>query len=117
MAGFGPTSSLPTSAVEPGGLVPGGGGGGGGGSSGLFASIVFFSPVIKGAGDTMSDREPLDTVIRFDAVTHNPGTGAIADADSTPTFEVFEDATDTDIGVGGNLTKRTSKTGNYRGSF
>lgn len=60
---------------------------------------------------------PLDEVIYFDCITTHPTTGAATDADSTPTFEVFEEATDTDIGVGGNLTKRTSKTGNYRGSF
>lgn len=59
----------------------------------------------------------IDEVFYFDAITSNPSTGAASDADSTPTFEVFEEATDTDIGVGGNLTKRTSKTGNYRGSF
>lgn len=62
-------------------------------------------------------RLPIDEVVTFDVVTHNPSTGSVSDADSTPTFEVFEDTTDTDIGVGGNLTKRTSKTGNYRGSF
>jgi len=60
---------------------------------------------------------PLDEVIYFDAVTHNPVTGAVSDADSTPTFAVYEEATDTDIGVGGNLTKRTSLTGDYRGTF
>lgn len=60
---------------------------------------------------------PLDEVIFFDCITSDPTTGAVADADSTPTFEVFEESTDTDIGVGGNLTKRTSKTGNYRGTF
>jgi len=65
----------------------------------------------------MSDRVPIDEVVTFDVVTHNPATGAVSDADSPPTFEVFEDTTDTDVGVGGNLTKRTSKTGNYRGSF
>lgn len=60
---------------------------------------------------------PLDEVIHFDVITSNPTTGAAADADSTPTFAVYEEATDTDIGVGGNLTKRTSLTGNYRGTF
>jgi len=65
----------------------------------------------------MTDRVPIDEVVRFDIVTHNPGTGAVSDADSTPSFEVFEDDTDTDIGIGGNFTKRTSKTGNYRGTF
>lgn len=59
----------------------------------------------------------IDEVFYFDAITSHPSTGAASDADSTPTFEVFEESTDTDIGVGGNLTKRTSKTGNYRGSF
>jgi len=65
----------------------------------------------------MTDRVPIDEVVHFDVVTHSPTTGAVTDADSTPTFEVFEEATDTDIGVGGNLTKRTSKTGDYRGTF
>lgn len=60
---------------------------------------------------------PLDEVIFFDCVTTHPSTGAATDADSTPTFAVYEESTDTDIGVGGNLTKRTSLTGNYRGTF
>lgn len=60
---------------------------------------------------------PLDEVIYFDCITTHPSTGAATDADSTPTFAVYEEATDTDIGVGGNLTKRTSLTGNYRGTF
>lgn len=58
----------------------------------------------------------LNEVVYFDGIASN-STGAAVDADSTPTFEVFEEATDTDIGVGGNMTKRTSKTGHYRGSF
>jgi hypothetical protein len=60
---------------------------------------------------------PLDEVIFFDCITTHPTTGAATDADSTPTFAVYEEATDTDIGVGGNLTKRASLTGNYRGTF
>lgn len=60
---------------------------------------------------------PIDEVVYFDVITSHPSTGAVTDADSTPTFAVYEEATDTDIGVGGNLTKRTSLTGNYRGSF
>lgn len=60
---------------------------------------------------------PLDEVVYFDVTTHHPTTQAVTDADSTPTFAVYEEATDTDVGVGGNLTKRTSLTGNYRGSF
>lgn len=60
---------------------------------------------------------PLNEVVYFDAITHSPITGAVADADSAPTFEVFEEATDTDIGVGGSMTKRTDKIGNYRGTF
>jgi hypothetical protein len=59
---------------------------------------------------------PLDEVIHFDGISSS-STGAAVDADSTPTFAVYEEATDTDIGVGGNMTKRTSQTGNYRGSF
>ena len=62
-------------------------------------------------------RVPLNEVVTFDAITSSPFTGAATDADSTPTFAVYEDTTDTDIGVGGNMTKRTSLTGNYRASF
>ena len=60
---------------------------------------------------------PLDEVVLIDVITSHPTTGAVTDADSTPTFAVYEETTDTDIGVGGNLTKRTSLTGNYRGQF
>jgi hypothetical protein len=60
---------------------------------------------------------PLNEVVYFDFITSRFDTGAVTDADSTPTFEVFEEATDTDIGIGGNATKRTSKTGNYRVTF
>jgi hypothetical protein len=59
---------------------------------------------------------PLDEVIYVEAISSG-ATGVAVDADSTPTFAVYEEATDTDIGVGGNMTKRTSLTGNYRASF
>jgi hypothetical protein len=59
---------------------------------------------------------PLDEVVYFDGIASS-SSGAAVDADATPTFAVYEEATDTDIGVGGNMTKRTSLTGNYRGSF
>lgn len=58
----------------------------------------------------------LDEVIHFDAVTHHPTTGAVTDADSTPTWSIFEEDTDTAILAAQNFTKRTSLTGNYRGS-
>lgn len=60
---------------------------------------------------------PIDEVVYFDVVTHNPTTGGIADADSTPTFDVYEEATDTGLLGATNFTKRTSLTGNYRGTF
>jgi hypothetical protein len=60
---------------------------------------------------------PLDEVVVFDVVTHEPSTGAISDADSTPTYSVFEETTDTPILSAQNFTKRTGLTGNYRGSF
>ncbi|MBN2024498.1 MAG: hypothetical protein JW809_17090 [Pirellulales bacterium] len=59
---------------------------------------------------------PREETIHFDVVTHNPKTGAVTDADSTPTFEVFEEGIDTPI-WNGDLSKRTDKTGQYRGSF
>jgi hypothetical protein len=60
---------------------------------------------------------PIDEVVHFDICTHDPSDGAISDADSTPTFSVFEEATDTPILSAQNFTKRTSLTGNYRGTF
>lgn len=60
---------------------------------------------------------PLDEVVHFDVTTHHPSTGAVTDADSTPTYSVFEEATDTPILADQTFTKRTSLTGNYRGSF
>lgn len=59
---------------------------------------------------------PIDEVVFFDAISSG-STGVAVDADSTPTFAVYEESTDTDIGVGGNMTKRTSLTGNYRCTF
>lgn len=55
----------------------------------------------------------LEETIYLDFIASSPTTGAAADADSTPTAEVFEDATDTAV-LSPTVTKRTSKTGNYR---
>lgn len=60
---------------------------------------------------------PLDEVVHFDAITRDPETLVVSDADSTPTFAVFEEATDTPILSAQNFTKRTSLTGHYRGTF
>lgn len=58
----------------------------------------------------------LDEVLHFDAITSNPATGAVSDADSTPTWSIFEEDTDTAILSAQNFTKRTGLTGNYRGA-
>lgn len=63
----------------------------------------------------MDTNIPIDEVVHFDAITSD-NTGAATDADSTPTWAVFEEDTDTSI-VDDDFTKRTSLTGNYRGSF
>jgi hypothetical protein len=60
---------------------------------------------------------PIDEVVVFDICTHHPSTGAVTDADSTPSYDVFEESTDTPILDDQSFTKRTSLTGNYRGSF
>lgn len=65
----------------------------------------------------MPDLIPIDEVVHFDVCTHDPATGAITDADATPTFDVYEEATDTGLLGATNFTKRTSLTGNYRGTF
>ncbi len=57
---------------------------------------------------------PLNEVLFFDAITSSSD-GSAVDADSAPTFEVFEESTDAAI-VSGTFTKRTSKTGDYRGT-
>ena len=56
-----------------------------------------------------------DTIV-IDFTTHNPATGAVSDADSTPTCQVFKDATDTPI-LTPTVVKRTGQTGNYRVSI
>lgn len=60
---------------------------------------------------------PIDEVVHFDFLTHHPSTAAVTDADSTPTFDVYEEATDTGLLGATNATKRTSLTGDYRGTF
>ncbi len=60
---------------------------------------------------------PINEVVFFDGRTHTPSTGALVDADSTPTFDVFEENTDTPILAAQTMTKRTALTGRYRGSF
>lgn len=60
---------------------------------------------------------PIDEVVHFDGRTHDSSTAALSDADSTPTFDVFEENTDTPILAAQSMTKRTGLTGRYRGSF
>ncbi len=60
---------------------------------------------------------PLDEQVHFDAITSDPETGGATDADSAPTFDVFEEDSDTAILDDQVMTKRTSLTGNYRGVF
>ena len=55
----------------------------------------------------------LSETIYADFITSSPTTGAAVDADTLPTCEVFEDATDTAI-LTPAVVKRTGKTGNYR---
>ena len=67
---------------------------------------------------------PIDEVVHFTVTTSSASTGAVTDADSAPTFNVFEENSDADIfDVGSpspapsSMTKRAGLTGNYRGSF
>jgi hypothetical protein len=52
----------------------------------------------------------LEETIHVDFITSSPTTGAAANADSTPTVEVFEDATETAI-LSPTVTQRSGKTG------
>lgn len=58
---------------------------------------------------------PLNDVVYLDFATCSPVTAAATNADSTPTFAVYENSTASDIGVGGNATNIT--TGLYNFSF
>ncbi len=60
---------------------------------------------------------PIDEIVFFDARVHNPATSGLVNADSTPTFDVFEENTDTPILANQAMTQRTGLTGKYRGSF
>lgn len=58
----------------------------------------------------------LNEVVHFDVATNSPTTAAAIDADSPPTYSVFEEDTDTPILADQAFTKRTGLTGNYRAS-
>lgn len=62
---------------------------------------------------------PIDEVVFFTVVIHDTSVTpvVVADASSTPTFQVFEEDTDAPMIAATNLTKRTSLTGRYRGTF
>lgn len=60
---------------------------------------------------------PLDGVYTQFATTKVNSTGVATDADSTPTFDVFEDTTATPILAAQNAVKPTGKTGVYYASF
>jgi len=59
---------------------------------------------------------PLGETVHFEVLTCNPSTGQAADADSAPTFEVFEESQDSAV-ASGTMTGRNGKTGDYRGTF
>jgi hypothetical protein len=59
---------------------------------------------------------PIDEVKHVGVCLNSPSTGAESDADSDPTFKVFEESTSTEI-VTGTMTKRTGETGTYCGYY
>jgi len=58
---------------------------------------------------------PLDEVFHFRRATHD-ATGQVVAADSTPTYSVFEEATDTEILEDVSMTATSGETGVYRGA-
>jgi len=60
---------------------------------------------------------PIDEVVTFDVVTHLASTGASTNADSSGTYEVYEETTDTAILSAQALVLRAGATGVYRGTF
>lgn len=59
---------------------------------------------------------PLGETLHFDVVTHDPSDGSVSNADAAPTFEVYEEDTDTAILTGQTMTQRGAIVGNYRGT-
>lgn len=60
---------------------------------------------------------PIGQAVHFDDCVTNPTTANVSDADSPPTFDVFDQANDTPIVASQSMTKRTSYIGDYRGTF
>jgi hypothetical protein len=54
--------------------------------------------------------------VHFQIITHDPLTGALADADAAPTWKIWGQTGDTPCGAG-SFTKREGYTGHYRASF
>lgn len=80
--------------------------------------LLLILAVIGGFYGQSYAQVPLGDSVFFDCpTTHHPTTGVITAADSTPTFNVYENATDTAILNAQNLTARTGHTGEYRGTF
>lgn len=61
------------------------------------------------------DVAPLDSVLYYDFATSSPVSSSAVNADSTPTFAVYENGASSDIGVGGNASNLS--TGLYGLSF
>ena len=64
----------------------------------------------------LSGNFPLNEAVHMDVVLAVISTGVPTDATGDVTLEVFEEATDTPI-ISVTMTKRTSLTGHYRGTF
>lgn len=75
----------------------------------FFAAVCLLVGCVSAFGQV-----PLGEVVYWDCPTF-AASGALVNADATPTFKIYEEATDTAI-VTGNLTLRTSTTGEYRGT-
>lgn len=60
---------------------------------------------------------PIGATYYVDALTHNPTTGAISNADSTPTFDVYENGSTTGQFGATNMIQRASLTGDYYATF
>jgi hypothetical protein len=59
---------------------------------------------------------PHGETIYFDVVTHNPATGQLQDADSTPSWKIYPQLGDYP-NLTGSMTKRDYTTGQYKASF
>jgi len=103
-------TALPNAAADAAGGLPISDAGG----LDMDALATYRQSVIRAEGRALSI--PHGETVHFSLFTVNPVTGALQDADTTPTWKIWGETGDTP-NLFGNMTKRTGLTGHYKASF